>query len=69
MDLGWHLAQALPKGSGLLTAMALPELELVRTRQGSEPEPSLRRRLLRLQMKAGLGLATVSVRSQLPGFR
>jgi hypothetical protein len=67
MGLGWHLA--LPKGLGLLTARALPELELVRKHPGSEPEPSLRRRHRRRQMKAGLGLATGSVRSQLPGFR
>ncbi len=64
MGLGWHLA--MPKGLGLLTAMALPELELVRKRLGSEPEPSRHRRR---QMKAVLGLATGSVRSQLQGFR
>ncbi len=58
------MAMEKPKGLGLLTAMALPELEVVRKRLGSEPEPSRRR-----QMKAGLGLATVSVRSQQPGIR
>ncbi len=60
LGLGWHLAQAKPKGLGLLTATALPELELVRKHRGSEPEPSLL--LRRRQMKAVLGLAMGSVR-------